>query len=429
MKEKIKKVASVYRNLFTSLAASISAAIFSNLIVFNYEQTMLINDVDFIDFWPRVVVRLFFPLLSVSVATLIYYYYDNLDLFNKKEYYNSGSNAPLITRPQYLISFAVSMLFSVLIFTIGYDDFLGYFFDTDIVVSRLLAVLTMAILRLTQLWLLKNKWDNERDLPYFMEHSAFKRNSDPDKFKPHQMILQPIGYTLVFWICCMITGKYLLSLIPAVLIIVMSLWYVMLLLPLIPIIIGIIIRLFYNTKRRRILLQKLKQMEREGLATVRIKGHKWLSSSFTFLPFSAEVTTWKGEVYNCLIVTSGKINAPMYFKPDEYMVEHGFHLRGGGLLSKGGSFGQVVDISQMGGKENPTNMVFGYRVSHKLNFPDIEGHKVMILNPTPTTAYAVEGIEFRSIDTGEDMQNYTIYTATGFFNHIERQSRKSKYDD
>jgi hypothetical protein len=81
----------------------------------------------------------------------------------------------------------------------------------------------------------------------------------------------------------------------------------------------------------------------------------------------------------------------------------------------------------MGGKGNPTNLVAGYRVSHKLNFPEIDGEKIVIINPTPTSVYAIEGKEFRLIDTGEDMKEYTVYTATGFFNHIERQRRNNDY--
>ena len=118
----------------------------------------------------------------------------------------------------------------------------------------------------------------------------------------------------------------------------------------------------------------------------------------------------------------------MFFKPDEYLIEHGMHLRGGALMSRGGSFAQAVDISSWGGKENPTNMIFGFRMAHKLEFPEGEGHKAVILSPVPTTAFALYGKETKPIDTGEDMKNYTIYTATGFFNHIERESRKGMKD-
>jgi hypothetical protein len=428
MLEKLKKAAPFYRNLTSSLAASITAAIFANLFVYSYTKTLRVNDVDFISTWSIIIVRLFFPLLPIAAGILIYYYYDNLDLFNKNEYYKSNSNAALITRPQYLLSFAVSMLFAVLIFTDGYHCFLSYLFKADIVISRLLAVITMAIIRLTQLYLLKNKWDDERDLPFFKEKAAFRRNRDPEKFKPHQMILQPIGYTIVFTLCWWLCDAYMLSMIPATLIIVTSLWYVMLLLPIIPIIAVIIVRMFYNTKRRRILLRKLKQMENEGLASFKLTGHQYLSSFMTFLPLTLEVKTAKGEVYNCIVVTCGKINAPMYFKPDVYLVEHGMHMRGGALLSTGGAFGMVVDISTWGGNVNPTNMILGYRKSNKIIFPKIEGKKAIILNPTPTTAFALSNTVCKPIDTGEIMPGYTIYTATGFFNHIERESRRDRFE-
>ena len=83
---------------------------------------------------------------------------------------------------------------------------------------------------------------------------------------------------------------------------------------------------------------------------------------------------------------------------------------------------------KLGGKENPTNMVLGFRMAHKFKFPEGEGHKTVILSPTPTTAFSLEGRIANPIDTGEDMKNYSIYTPTGFFNHIERQSRKGKRD-
>ena len=150
--------------------------------------------------------------------------------------------------------------------------------------------------------------------------------------------------------------------------------------------------------------------------------------SASTLPFTVRIIDREGEVYNCAVATCGEINAPMFFKTDEFFVEHGFHLRGGALLARGGTFGYVVDISNFGGKENPTNLVFGFRTSHKLKFPEGEGHRVVILNPTPTTAYAIDEHSCRPIDTGENMGEYTLYTATGLFNHIERQSRKGRSD-
>ena len=168
-------------------------------------------------------------------------------------------------------------------------------------------------------------------------------------------------------------------------------------------------------------------MERERLATVKIKGRKYLSATFIRHPLEVEITDAEGERYNCLVISGGAINAPIFFKTDEYLIEHGFHLRGGALLARGGSFMYAVDVSKLGGKENPTNMAFGFRTSHKLSFAEAEGcHKVVILNPTPTTAFAVDGRDYTPIDTGERIGDYTVYTATGLFNHIERQSRKSR---
>ena len=205
-------------------------------------------------------------------------------------------------------------------------------------------------------------------------------------------------------------------------------WWTVFALPLIVIAVVLTVTLIRNTIKRRILLKRLWQIEREGLGRVEISGHKYLSSTFVFLPFTVKITDRNGEVYNCVVATCGEINAPMFFKCDEYIVEHGFHMRGGALLARGGSFGYMVDVSTLGGKENPTNLIFGFRTSHKLNFPEIEGHNVVILNPTPTTAYSVAGREYHPIDTGENFGTYTLYTASGLFNHIERQSRKGRYD-
>ena len=171
-------------------------------------------------------------------------------------------------------------------------------------------------------------------------------------------------------------------------------------------------------------------MTKENLAKVTMKGSKYLSATFTFLPFSVEVIDNEGVVYECTVISASKINAPMYFKTDEYLVEHGMHLRGGALLSKAPGYmgAAAVDLSKMGGKENPTNMILGFRVAHRFKFPEGEGRKTVILSPTPTTAFSLEGTATKPIDTGENMKNYTIYTPTGFFNHIERQSRKGKRD-
>ena len=99
MTNKFLKSASILRNLGTSLAASISAAFFSNFLMFAWEINLQVHAVDFLQKWPNVIIMLLYPLLSLATGILIYYYYDNLDLFNKKEYYSSNSDSALIVRP------------------------------------------------------------------------------------------------------------------------------------------------------------------------------------------------------------------------------------------------------------------------------------------------------------------------------------------
>ena len=424
------------RNVLTSFFASLSALIFSRIMLNAYYSAYEYNEIDFQAYEAKAFLVILFPIVIIGTVFLIFNYSDNLDLFNKREYFDSRDSRPagkpLIAEYPYLIGFAINMLFATPVFTVGYDMMLLFFFpNIDVIVARALAVLTMAGLRLFQLWDLRDKWEAEIENPLFIEKTLFKRNQDMYAFKAKQMILQPIGYFIVFSIVANVFGFFGFPMLMVVFMIILSpdMWWALFSIPVIIILVMLAVRLIHNTRKRLILLKKLKSMEKEGLAKVKYKGSKILSATFIRIPFSVEITTWQGEVYNALVVTSGKINAPMYFKSDEYMVEHGFHLRGGGLLAKGGTFGQVVDISSWGGKENPSNLIFGFRTAHKLNFKESEGERIVILNPTPTTAYAVNGREYRPIDTGEDMTNYTIYTATGLFNHIERKNRKSRFDD
>lgn len=434
---KIKKALPYWRKVYTSLFASLTSLLFSVIILDAYTNAYQKNEVDFSGRAVRVVLCLLFPIFSVFVAWVVFNYFDNLDLFNKRDYLEKREKTkkirPLIAEKPYLLGFAIEMLFSAAIFTSAYDMALSFFFpNINIAISRLLAVVTMAILRLLQLWSLQDKWEVEIEHPLFAEKAIFKRNRDPYTFKAHQMVWQPIGFVILFSLVCSIVTSYGFVLFLAVFYIIISpdMWWAILGLPIIIIAATYVIRLIHNTRKRAILIKKLKQMEREGLAEVKIKGRKYLSATFTFLPFSVEIVDKEGERYQCRVISASKINAPMYFKIDEYLVEHGMHLRGGALLSKAPGYmgAAAVDISGMGGKENPTNMMFGFRMAHKLKFPEGEGHKVVILSPTPTTAFSVHGREFSPIDTGERIGDYTIYTATGLFNHIERQSRKGKRD-
>lgn len=432
---RLKSAVPYIRKVYTSLFASLAAVLFSFIILESYLNAFLKNEVDFQGNTERTILVLLFPVFIIFVSWIVYNYFDNLDLFNKRDYLEKRERTktirPLIAEKPYLVGFAIDMLFSTTIFTNAYDIVLLYFFpEISIAVSRLLAVITMAVLRLIQLWSLQDKWETEIEHPLFAEKAVFKRNRDPYTFKVHQLIWQPIGFVILFALGCNFATSYGFLLFLSIFYIITSpdMWWFIFGIPIIIIIATYAIRLFHNTRKRAILIKKLKQMEKEKLAEVKITGRKYLSATFTFLPLSVEIVDREGEKYQCVVISPSKINAPMYFKTDEYLVEHGMHLRGGALLARGGAFMQAVDISQLGGKENPTNMTMGFRMVHKLKFPEGEGHKAVILSPTPTTAFSIQGREYTPIDTGERIGDYTVYTATGLFNHIERQSRKGKRD-
>ena len=421
------------RNVCVSLVASVSACFLAGIILAAYNATYQQNEIFLMSRGSQIFLIILFPIFVILTVALVYLYFDNLDLFNKKEYFEGEDKSSLISRKPYLIGFAISMLFSTVTFSAGYQMMLLRFFgEINPIWARLLSVATMAILRLIQLHLLQDKWESEIENPLFAEKSLFKRNRDMYTFKPHQMILQPIGYLFVATLVCSFSGYFVFPLFAVCYNIVTSpdLWWTVFSVPIIIIVLIYALRFVHNTRKRRILIKKLKQIERENLATVKTRGTKYLSATFTFLPFSFELTDKAGEKYNCLVISASKINAPMYFKAEEYLVEHGAHLRGGALLSKAPGYmgAAAVDLGKLGGRENPTNMVFGFRMAHKFKFPDVEGRKTVILSPTPTTAFSLEGREFKSIDTGEVIGDYTIFTSTGLFNHIERQSRKAKRD-
>ena len=110
MTNKFLKSASILRNLGTSLAASISAAFFSNFLMFAWEINLQVHAVDFLQKWPNVIIMLLYPLLSLATGILIYYYYDNLDLFNKREYFESENKSSLLSKPQYIIGIYMCLI-------------------------------------------------------------------------------------------------------------------------------------------------------------------------------------------------------------------------------------------------------------------------------------------------------------------------------
>ena len=315
---KLKTALPYLRKVYTSLFASLAAILFSFVIFDAYMKAYRANEMDFIGSADRIFLIVLFPIIIIATAWVVFNYFDNLDLFNKRDYIEKRKTTnkirPLIAEGPYLLGFAIEMLFSVVIFTEGYDMALSYFFpEIDIVIPRLLSVVTMAILRLTQLWTLQDKWENEILHPFFVEKAIFKRNRDYYTFKPHQMIWQPIGFVIVFSLAASFATTYGFVIFLAVFYIIISpdMWWALFSIPIIIIAITYVSRIIYNTRKRSILIKKLKQMEAEGLAKVKITGSKWLSSTFTRIPFTVEVVDREGVVYNCIVITAISLGITM----------------------------------------------------------------------------------------------------------------------
>lgn len=183
-----------------------------------------------------------------------------------------------------------------------------------------------------------------------------------------------------------------------------------------------IIRIWYNTSKRLKLLRRLKKLQKDGVAEVKYDGCKFVSVFFPSLEFNIQVTRkCDGNQFNCHVVCGGKIGAPMYFREDQFLVEHGFRLAGGGLLSKGGAFGAAVDVTSLGGMENPTNMIFGYKKGYDMAFPEGKGKKIIIINPSPSKVFYMHGDLSLPVDNGMRVFDYSIYTASAFINMVREK--------
>ncbi len=418
-----------FRGIYTSLFATIMALIFGRL--YYSSVVILFSEVDW--YLLKFHDKLIFNLLGLSIvlfATLmIFYYFDNLDLLNKKAYLEEKTHRPLITRGEYLTGFLINILFASPVFYLPVHYFMVSIGATSPMLSHALALLTMALMRLIQLGSLRMKWQDEIDHPLFVEKPMFKSSGDVDSFKPFHLFTKPIIFVILYSLCYAVALKYVIAMIFSIYLIVTSLWSSLIVMIVVPIAIFFSLRVISMFRRRRRLIKKLNELKRQKYATVKYRGSKYLSSLFHFLKLEVEIITASGEKYNCRVVTSGRVNAPMYFSTENYYTEHGLHLRGGGLLSQMGSspFVAVVDISKWGGNSNPTNLVLGFRRQRDLVFPDKEGKKALIVNPTPTSCFSLYGTVANTIDTGEDMGKYTIYTATGIYNTIVRNEDKEKY--
>ena len=165
------------RNVCTSLAASLGSSFFAKLVLVAYNATYQQNELYLMSRGSQIFMIVLFPLLVILAVSLVYFYFDNLDLFNKREYFDGKDKSSLISRKPYLVGFAIAMLFSTVIFTDGYHMMLQLLLgNVNVTWSRLMAVATMAILRLFQLWSLQDKWETEIENPIFAEKSLFKRN-------------------------------------------------------------------------------------------------------------------------------------------------------------------------------------------------------------------------------------------------------------
>lgn len=426
----LKKYSKLIRNAYTSLFATLMALLFSHLyysstVAFKKESEIIFEESHQL---------FFFNLLTLAVSLfaiiMMYYYFDNLDLYNKKDYLEGKNKKLLISKPEYLVGFAISLLFATSMLTDPIHNLLTTFGNLNKVWARLLSVASVAIIRLVQIYNLQTKWEDEINHPLFVEKPIFKNSQDIKRFRPHHLVLKPLGFLAIFTLCYLFVSAYLLEILFSVYIILTTLWQGTLLIALLPIIIIISIRILHNIKARRKLIKRLNRLVRDKSITVKYHGMKYISSIFPRMSFKIEVTTRTGEIYLCSIVCSGRVNAPMYFSDDKYYTEHGFHLRGGGLISQMGAspFAAVVDIGKWGGKTNPTNLIAGYRREHMLDFPEGNGTRALIINPAPTACFSLYENIANPIDTGENMGTYTIYSTTGFCNTVERGVNKDRFE-
>lgn len=366
----------------------------------------------------------FFPVIaSIGASVLIYYYFDDLDLFNKRDYFEKEDKKALISEPQYLVPFVIGLLFSRFFFTTSINYAIADLLPESQLIAGVLSVLTFAAIRLIQLHLLKSKWDLEFESPIFVHKAALKRNRDMYTFKPRQLILQPLGFLILYGIALSFSAKYIVPIFISLVIIIKDLWWGFL--PIIPVVILIplAVSVIRGLRARRKLIMRLNKIEKLGYAKIKYDGRKYLSALFPKKMFSFELEDSKDKKYNTVVISCGKMNSPIYFKESEFLIERGVRLNNSALMSRNsGSFAQIVDVSKMGGDQNPTNALAGYYIVLPLDFPDREGERSVIINPIPTKVYVMDNLRAKSIDTGEKLFDYTVYNTTGFCNMIERDN-------
>lgn len=369
------------------------------------------------------IVALFPAISCIALSILVFYYLDNVDLFNKRDYYHSSDRKALIKEPQYLVGFVIGLLFSSIMFDRPLNFFISFIMSGGAVISKFLSVLIYSAIRLIQLALLKSKWDLEFDSPIFVQKTAFKRNRDFENFKIRQLILQPIGFFILYFIVVAISNKWLAPLIISLVFMIINLWWGLLPIIFIIILLPLTVSVIYGLRARRKLISRLKKIEKLGYAKIEYDGKKYLSALFPKKNFSFSLQDNHGKRYNCTVISCGKMNSPIYFKESEFLIERSIRLNRGALLSRNaGSFAQIVDLDNLGGDQNPTNALAGYYIVLPLDFPDTEGEKTVIINPIPTKVFVMDNSKAKPVDTGERIFGYTVYNTTGFCNMIERDN-------
>lgn len=365
----------------------------------------------------------FLPAISATAfSILIYYYIDNLDLFNKRDYYCSKNRRTLISEPQYLVAFLIGLVFSAALFETPINYALSIFNFKSSLVSRGASVLIYSAIRLVQLYLLRSKWDLEFESPIFVQKAAFSRNRDFDNFKTRQLIFQPLGFFTLLFIVLAFFARWGAPIVLALIIIFKDLGWLITPIILILCLIPMIVSAIYGLRARRKLISRLKKIEKLGYAKITYEGNKYLSALFPKRVFSFTLEDRNGKKYNCIVISCGKMNSPIYFKENEFLIERSVRLNNGALISRGGAYAQIVNINELGGDQNPTNSLAGYFLVLPIDFPIHEGKKTVIVNPIPSKIFVMDNVKAKPIDTGEQIFNYTVYNTTGFCNMIERDN-------
>ena len=367
------------------------------------------------------IVRLFPAIACILLSILVFYYLDNLDLFNKKDYYNSDRKA-LIKEPQYLIGFIVGLVFSASFFATPLNFFISFFIPEGALISRLLSVLIYSAIRLVQLSLLKSKWDLEFESPIFVQKTAFKRNQDFESFKLRQLFFQPLGFFALYFIVLAIANKWLVPIIISIVIMIVDRTWALFAIIFLFILLSLTVSVINGLRARRKLLSRLQKLENLGYAKIKYDGNKYLSALFPKKMFSFSLEDSNGTKYNVVVISCGKMNSPIYFKENEFLIERSVRLNNGALISRGGAYAQIVNINELGGDQNPTNALAGYFLVLPIDFPIHEGKKTVIVNPIPSKIFVMDNVKAKPIDTGEQIFNYTVYNTTGFCNMIERDN-------